>query len=161
MRVVRCTAPTHPDNCLNIIFVSRTFFISKLPHKVGTFRRMGEQESATLYRTHVHILLGLMQPLTAGRFSDIHVPEKITSTLSLPPSLVEVNLPPLLTHPFPLPPTLLSSISPSIPSLHLSLTHPLPPSPFFLPPPTHPTPPSSLNPPIDPRTDPSHSPPAG
>ena len=101
VRVVRCTAPTHPDNCLNIIFASRTFFISKLPDKVGTFRRMGEQESGTLYRTHVHILLGLVQPLTAGRFlTYVDVPEKITSTLSLPPSLVEVNLPPLLTHPF-------------------------------------------------------------
>ena len=30
MRVVRCTDPTHLDNCLNIIFASRTFFISKL-----------------------------------------------------------------------------------------------------------------------------------
>ena len=29
---------THPDNCLSIILASRTFFISKLPHKVGTFR---------------------------------------------------------------------------------------------------------------------------
>ena len=149
MRVVRCTDPTHPDNCLNIIFASRTFFISKLPHKVGTFRSMGEQESATLYRTHVYILLGLMQPLTAGRFSDIHVPEKITSTLSLPHSLVEVNLPPLLTHPFPsLPP----SSSPSSPPFPPSISHSPTPSfsvPFSFLLPLIPLPPSSLNPPTD------------
>ena len=153
MRVVRCRAPTHPDNCLNIIFASRTFFISKLPHRVGTFRKMWQQKSGTLYRTHASILLGLMQPLTAGRFlTYIHVPEKITSTLSLPPSLVEVNLPPLLTHPFPLPPTLLPSISLFILSIHLSLPLPSFPVPISSLLPLIPLPASSLNPPTHPSS---------
>ena len=41
VRVVGRTHRTYPDNCLSIIFASLTFFISKLPHKVGTFRRGG------------------------------------------------------------------------------------------------------------------------
>ena len=88
MRVVRCTAPTHPDNCLNIIFASRTFVISKLSHKVGTFRRMGQQESGTLYRTHVHILLGLVQPFIVARFSDIRICTRKDYKHPLPPSFL-------------------------------------------------------------------------
>ena len=76
--VVRCTDPTHPDNCLNIIFASRTFFISKLPHRVDTFRRMGQQESDTylVQNTCTHSAW-FNATFDCWKVSDIHVPEKL------------------------------------------------------------------------------------
>ena len=157
--VVRFTAPlTHPNNCLNIIFASRTFLISKLPHEVGTFRRMGQQESDTLYRTHVSILLGLMQPLTAGRFSDILYMYQKDYKHLLPPSLPGCRNPSsLLTYLFPslqlsstpLPPLFPPYISHSPPHSSLLTPHLPFPSPSLLPP-------STL--PLTPPTHPSHSP---
>ena len=146
MRVVRFTAPlTHPDNCLNIIFASRTFLISKLPHKVGTFRRMGQQESDTLYRTHVSILVGLMQPLTAEGFLTYSTcTRKITNTFFLPPSLVAGTLPPFSFTSSP--PSNSPPLHSPLYSLPTSLTHPS----LLTPHSPSPLSPSSLNPPIDP-----------
>ena len=43
---------THPDSCRNIIFANLTFFISKLPHKVGTYWR--DEGCGTTGRVHSH-----------------------------------------------------------------------------------------------------------